>query len=584
MTTEARPSDPIALEVVKNALGAIAEEMGLTTVRSAYSSVVKEGGDSTAAIFDRRGQFIAQSMGAPLMHLSSLRPSLRSLLDDFPPSDMADGDVYASNDPYRGGIHSNDVMVFRPVFIDGTLAFFTCALLHVADLGGMAAGGLPANATEMFQEGLVLPPVPLAKAGVPNQPMLDVIAANSRTPEKVLGDIRAMMAATNLGADRLSELSARYGLERLHQITDELLDYTERRTRAGIEALADGIYTGSFIIDDDGVNPDADHEVHVALTINGSTITADFEGTSPQAPGPINAAVSQTTSGVLFAVRCLLAPDIPVNDGAFRPLELRLPRGTLVNPNPPAALNARMATVMAVVEAMLGAFAQLDPARAVAASCNVHVYIMNGTGADGRPWAFMDPQFGGSGARSDRDGVDVTGPLVLGAGGAFHTVEAYEQEHPVRFERFELWTDSGGPGQWRGGTGSRRDIRILTDGQFTGRATDRCRRPPPGIYGGAPGAGGGWVLNHGTPEEQPLPAKVTAYPLQAGDVITMLTSAGGGYGNPFDRDPDLVATDVRDGGVSPEAARRDYGVVIDPETGQVDQTATATLRSRRSTP
>ncbi|WP_419918312.1 hydantoinase B/oxoprolinase family protein [Candidatus Poriferisocius sp.] len=574
------PSDPVALEVVKNALAAIAEEMGLTTVRAAYSSVVKEGGDSTAAVFDHRGRFIAQSMGAPLMHLSSLRPSLRSLLDHFPPESMTDGDVYASNDPYRGGIHSNDVMVFRPVFIDDILGFFTCALLHVADLGGMAAGGLPANATEMFQEGLVLPPVPLVVAGQPNQPILDVIAANSRTPEKVLGDIRAMMAATNLGAGRLGDLATRYGLARLHRITGELLDYTERRTRMGIEALPDGTYTGSFVIDDDGVDPTADHEVRVTLVVDGSTITADFAGTSTQAPGPINASVSQTTSGVLFAIRCMLAPDIPVNDGTFRPLELRLPPGTLVNPNPPAALNARMATVMAVAEAMLGAFSQLDPARAVAASCNVHVYIMSGIDSGGQPWAFMDPQFGGSGARSDRDGVDVTGPLVFGSGGAFHTVEAYEQEHPVRFERFELWTDSGGAGRWRGGTGSRRDIRILTDGRFTGRATDRCRRPPPGILGGSPGAGGGWVLNHGTPDEQPLPAKVTAHPLRAGDMITMFTSAGGGYGDPLERDPELVAADVGDNLVSPEAAHRDYGVAINPENGEVDPLATAALRSK----
>ncbi|WP_420639222.1 hydantoinase B/oxoprolinase family protein [Candidatus Poriferisocius sp.] len=574
------PSDPVALEVVKNALAVIAEEMGLTTVRSAYSSVVKEGGDSTAAVFDHRGRFIAQSMGAPLMHLASLRPSLGAVLEDFPPDRMADGDIYAANDPYRGGIHSNDVMIFRPVFIDGRLAFFTSALLHVADLGGMAAGGLPANATDMFQEGLVLPPVPLARGGEPNQPMLKVIAANSRTPDKVLGDIRAMIAAVNVGADRLGDLARRYGLVRLHGLVDDLLDYTERRTRFGIEALADGTYTGSFVIDDDGVNPEADHTVAVTLTVTGSEVIADFEGTSPQAPGPINAAVSQTVSGVLYALRCMLAPDIPVNDGAFRPLEVRLPPGTLVNPDPPAALNARMATVMAVVEAMLGAFAQLDPARAVAASCNVHVYIMNGLGADRRPWAFMDPQFGGSGARSDRDGVDVTGPLVFATGGGLHTVEAYEQEHPVRFERFELWTDSGGPGRWRGGSGSRRDIRILTDGQFTGRATDRCRRPPPGISGGHPGAGGGWVLNADTPGERPLPAKVTAHPLQAGEVITMYTSAGGGCGDPLERDPRRVADDVRDGRVSVEGARASYGVVIDPATGHLDPDETARLRER----
>ena len=558
--------DPIQLELVKNALTTTAEEMGLTVVRSAYSTVVKEGGDSTAAVFDAAGRLLAQSPGSPLMHLSSLRPSLAELLDDFPAASMVEGDVYASNDPYRGGIHSNDVMVFRPVFVDGAVAFFTCALRHVADLGGMAAGGLPANATESFHEGLLLPPVPLYVAGEPNQSILDIIAANSRTPEKVMGDIRAMVAGDHLGATRLVAMAERYGVARLLELADELLDYTEARTRAEIEAMADGTTTGRFVIDDDGIELDEEHVVEVAVTVDGDTIRADFEGTSPQARGPINAALSQSLSGVLYATRCYMDPDIPINDGSFRALDVTFPFGTLVNPRPPAALNARMATVMAVVESILGAMSHLDPARAVAASSNVHVLTMNGVDADtGRVWAFLDPQFGGTGARSDRDGNDVVGPLILAASGVIHHAEAYEMEYPVRFERFSLWEDSGGPGRWRGGLGTRREIRILEDGQFTGRATDRSRIPPPGAFGGLPGKGGGWIVNEGTPDEQVLPPKVTSYPLRAGDVLTMTTSGGGGVGPPAERDPELVRLDVAEGRVSPDAARDVYGLA--PEEG-----------------
>jgi N-methylhydantoinase B len=572
-------SDPVHLELVKNALATIAEEMGLTVVRSAYSSVVKEGGDSTAAIFDRQGRLLAQSAGAPLAHLASLRPALAELLADHPADQMHDGDLYASNDPYRGGIHSNDVMVYRPVFVEGRVAFFTAALMHVADLGGVATGGLPANATEMYHEGLILPPLRLVHAGEPDRAVFDIVAANSRTPAKVLGDIRAMIAGDNIGATRLVELARRYGLERLQRLGDELLAYTERRMRHDIAALPDGSHEGEFTIDDDGVEPGRDHVVRVRVAITGDRIIADFTGTDPQARGPINAAVSQSMSGVLFAVRCLVSPDIPVNDGAFGPLEVVLPEGTLVNPRRPAACNSRMATVMAIIEAMLRACSTIVPRAAVASSCNAHVYIMSGVDrGTGRVWAFMDPQFGGGGARSDRDGVDVVGPLIFATGGAMHCVEAYEMEYPVRFERFELWKDSAGPGRWRGGFGTRRDIRILQDGVFTGRATDRCRIPPPGLAGGKPGAGGGWVVNLSCRDERALPAKVTSEPLRENDVVTMFTSAGGGYGPPYEREPGRVLNDVIDGHLTIAAARAHYGVVIDPERLVVLEDETATLR------
>lgn len=586
MTTEFTVSDPVGVELVRNGLATIAEEMGLAVVRSAYSSAVKEGGDSTAAVFDRSGHLLAQSAGAPLMHLASLRPSLAAVLGRFPANTMAPGDVYVSNDQFQGGIHSNDVMIFRPVFLDDVPAagpaFFTGALLHVADLGGMAPGGLPANATDCFQEGMVLPPVRLEHAGVADDDLMAVIAANSRTPTKVLGDISAMVAGTHVGSTRLAELAERHGAQRLQDLCDELLAYTEHRMRAGIAELPDGRHEGSFVIDDDGVDPDADHVVRVAVTIDGDRVIADFTGTDPQAPGPINAAVSQSMSGVLYAVRCHLDPDIPVNDGCFAPLEMILPFGTLVNPRPPAACNSRMATVLGIVEAMLTAMAPLHPELSLAGSCNAHVYVMSGRDPRSHEaWSFLDPQFGGAGALADLDGLDVVAPLIFAAGGALHCVEAYELEYPVRFERFSLWRDSGGPGRHRGGLGSRRDIRVLTDAVFNGRATDRCRRPPPGAQGGRDGSGGGWVVNLGTDDERVLPSKITNHPLRAGEVVTMLTSAGGGYGHPFERDPALVAADVAEHRLSVQAAARDYGVVVDPLTGQVDTDATATLRAAR---
>jgi N-methylhydantoinase B len=322
----------------------------------------------------------------------------------------------------------------------------------------------------------------------------------------------------------------------------------------------------------------------VRVTIDGDRIIADFTGTDAQARGPINAAVSQSMSGVLFAVRCLVSADIPINDGVFAPIEVVLPEGTLVNPRPPAACNSRMATVMAIIEAMLRACSTIVPQAAVASSCNAHVYIMSGVDrVSQRVWAFMDPQFGGGGARSDRDGVDVVGPLIFATGGAMHCVEAYEMEYPVRFERFELWKDSAGPGRWRGGFGTRRDIRILQDGVFTGRATDRTRIPPPGLAGGESGRGGGWVVNLDSAGERVLPAKVTSEVLLGGDVVTMFTSAGGGYGPPNEREPMRVLADVIDGHLTVTAAREHYLVVIDPDTLVVLDEPTAALRAEAGT-
>ncbi len=571
--------DPVMFEIVKNAFTTVGQEMGLAVVRSAYSSMMKEGsGDGTSgAVFDRNGYLLT---GPYLLHMSSLRPTLFEILKDYPLDSLKDGDVFLSNHPYRGGIHSNDMMLFRPVFFDGKLSFFTAAIMHVADIGGMSAGGLPATATEMYHEGLVLPPVKLQDGGKP-QELIKILEANSRTPEKVIGDIRALLAAANVGADRLIDLIHRYGYEELLGIGDEMIDYSETRTRHEITQLPDGVYTGSFVIDDDGIeNKPEGHTVRVTVTIDGSTFHADFTGTDPQARGPINSPIAESTAGVMFVLRCFIDPTIPMNEGCYRPLTVTFPQGTLVNPRPPAALNSRMATVMAMMDSMLRALSPAFPGKSMASSSNISVYTMNGTDAKThRIWTFMDPNFGGVAARSVKDGVDVTGALIFGGGGVGQTVEPHEIEYPVQYKRVQLWKDSGGPGKWRGGLGLRREIQILTEGQVTARIADRSRMPPAGAEGGQAGKGGGWVVNMDDAEETVLPGKVTNYHLKAGDTFTTLTSGSGGYGPAWERDKDLVLKDVREQKVTPESAQRDYGVFIDPESMTIDDDETQRLRA-----
>ena len=574
--------DPVLLEIIKNALATIAEEIGIVAVRSAYSTAVKESADASAAVCASDGQVIAQSLGAPLMHLSSLRWSPRELIKDFPLETMKDGDVFLFNDQFRGGIHSNDIMVFKPVFSGGKPRFLTSALIHVADLGGLSAGGLPATATEYFHEGLMLPPVKLYDGGALNQDLARIISANSRTPEKVMGDIRSMVGGTNVGAKRLLELIDKYGLAELEELVGELIDYTERLTRSEIAKIPPGTYHGSYEIEEDGIVPDKTYTVRVAVTVKGSDCHFDFTGTDPQARGAINAAFSQSISGVMFALRCFLEPSIPMNEGCFRPLTFTLPLGTMVNPRPPAACNARMATVQAAIDAVFQALSQAVASKAVAASGNVHVYTMNGSDrATGKIWSYMDAAMGSVGGRSIKDGLDGQ-PISLFGGNDRPSMEAYEIEYPVIFNRFRLWPDSGGPGKWRGGMGLHREVTVLQDAEITVRAADRCRIPPLGIMGGKQGKGGGWVINLGTANQVDLPSKKTNQPLYAGDTLSMFVSGGGGFGDPRERDPERVARDVEQGMVSIEAAARDYAVIVDPITFKVNAETTAKLREKRN--
>ena len=368
--------DAITGEIVRNGLAVAAEEASIVVVRAGHSSHIQEGADACAALVDADGQLVTLSTATSLMHAASLRCALPSLVEDFPLATMRPGDVFALNDPYRGGIHANDILVFRPVFADGGVVFFAGTLIHVADVGGISAAGLASLATDTFVEGLLLPPVRLLREGEPVDDVMRIIGRNSRTPDKVVGDVQALVAGVNVIARRVDELHDRFGAAEVAAVVDRDLRDSERRMRASLAELPPGRYESSFTIDSDGVEART-FEVCVAVTLAADgTVDVDLAGTSAQARGAINASVSQTLSGIVYAIRCFADPTIPMNEGCFRPLRVHLPPGSLVNPDPPAACGGRLVSVAAATEAILQALAQAAPERAVAASGLIHVYAL----------------------------------------------------------------------------------------------------------------------------------------------------------------------------------------------------------------
>ncbi len=570
--------DAVLREIIQNGLDTLAQEVGAFAARSAYSPFVNETPEIAAAIFDRDGRLVAQAKRS-LMHLSAVRIALRELIKDWPLEKMNDGDAFVFNDHFRGGIHPTDVMVFKPIFYNGELAFFYGSMMIVSDLGGLSAAGLPANATECFHEGLIIPAVRLYLSGELNEDVARLIQANSRTPQRVMGDIRALVAGGNMAAARLAELVEKYGTEDLMAIIEELMSYSERLTRQGIEEIPDGTYQGSYVVEEDGVVPEKTYTVKVRITIDGSKCRVDLSGSDPQARGAINSSYSQSLSGIVFALLCYLGAEIPMNEGFYRPIEVEIPLGTIVNPKYPAACNIRIGAVMAIIDSITQAFSAIYPDKILAPGATPHVAIAAGRypGRD-EMWSLLDPLFGPGGARSVKDAVDAMAHPLFEQSAYGRNIENYEIEYPIRYERFGLWTDSGGPGEWRGGCAIQKEIRLLVDANLTVRIVDRAILPPLGLAGGGAGRGGGWIIDRGEPTQWSPPPKQTNIFVQAGSTLTMLVSGGGGYGDPFKRDPQLVARDIEDGFVSVEGAARDYGVSIDPDTGKVDAAATNSLR------
>ncbi|MEU0568626.1 hydantoinase B/oxoprolinase family protein [Nonomuraea sp. NPDC005983] len=553
-------SDGLTAEVLRNALVVAAEEASIVVVRSAYSTFIVEGSDASAAILDVRGRLIAHSTATTLMNSMALKVALPELLRDVPPGTMRPGEVYVLNDAYRGGVHTNDLLVYRPVFVGDAPRYFTATMIHVSDLGGLSAGGMAPLATDIFLEGLQLPPVRLATANGLEPAVEAILRANSRTPDKVMGDVRALVAGAAVAAARVAALVEEYGEDGLEAGVEDYLDHTEASTRAALSDLPEGRFEASYPIDDDGVHPGEPHHVRVAVTLGGRRAVVDFAGTGPQVPAAINASASQSMAAAVFAVRCFLDPSIAMNDGCLRAIEVRLPEGSLLNARSPFPCGGRFVPVYAAMEAIFQALSDAVPERAIAASGILQPFSIAAVGAP--YWIHLSYDFGGVGARQGLDGPDATG-VHFGIGrNSVPQAEPVESRCPLVVESIETVPDSGGPGRHRGGLGSRTVYRFLADCHVTTRG-DRLRLAPPGRDGGLPGRLGGFFRRHLDGTVEPLASKVNNVRFAAGEAFIVETTGGGGIGSPAERDREAVLADLEAGRVTPRGALEDYGVSPD---------------------
>ena len=567
--------DPITFEVVKNALASAADEMALIIMRSAYSPVVRDSMDYSTALCDRHGQVVAQGLTLAVQ-LGSFPDCMKVLATHHAPT-ARPGDVFLFNDPYgSGGQHLPDVYIVKPIFCEGAIEGWACTMAHHCDVGGITPGSCAMHATEIFQEGLCVPVVKLHEAGVPNETLLRILAKNTRLPVQVLGDIRAQLAACGVGERAYLQLIRKYGIAQLRRYLDALQDQAERLMRKVISEIADGRYSFVDFIDGLGDEPQP-LKIAVEITVNGDEIKVDFTGSSPQVPAALNCPVPMINSVTYCAIRCMSNVEIPNCEGYMRPVKIFVPRGTILNPEHPAACAARGVMGYRVFDAILGALAQVVPERVQGAGEGGPTLFAIGGRHEGRPFVLTEVMVGTWGARSELDGVEgISNPA---ANLSNNPVELIEAELPLEVLEYSFVPDSGGPGRQRGGLAFAREFRLLADEAVCTLRSDRRTHPPYGVKQGKPGAGSQNVLNPGTPAERGLPTMpMMAIPLRKGDVLRHVGAGGGGFGPPQLRDPQKVLEDVLDGKVSVEGARRDYGVVIDQRASRVDEVATAAAR------
>lgn len=526
--------DPISLEIFRSALTAIAEEMGAVLTRSSYSPNIKERRDFSCAIFDRQGRMIAQAAHIPV-HLGSMPDSVAAALAEF--DSFAPGDVIALNDPFLGGTHLPDITLISPIFVhtDGggsELAGFAANRAHHADVGGMSPGSMPV-ANEIYQEGLIIPPIKLWEGGQPNQAALRLVLRNVRTPDERRGDLTAQVAANRTAARRIHELVERWDLPTVEAHIDALIAYGERITRATIEAIPDGSYTFTDYLDDDGFSPEP-IPITATVTVRGSELTVDFTGSAPERQGSINAVAAVAKSATYYVVRCLMPDDAPTNHGTFAPVTVVAPAGTVVNarsPRPVAGGNVE--TSQRITDTVLGAMAQALPDVIPAASQGTMNNVTAG-GVDprtGGPFAYYETMGGGMGARPGLDGL--SGVHVHMSNTLNTPVEAFEYAYPMRISEYRLRDGSGGAGAAHGGDGLVREITFEVPTEVT-LLMERRRIAPWGLHGGSDGQRGtNLLLRDG--ERSELPGKVR-FSARPGDRLSIQSPGGGGWGAPDGRD------------------------------------------------
>lgn len=583
-TTLSARMDIVTLEVLRNGFIQICEEVTITMLKTAHSVIFNEGKDLSTAVFDPTGRLIAQDMQGCPIHIAAMPQAVKAGIDRYGINHMYPGDVFLVNDSYAGGTHLPDVTVFAPVFWEEELVGFIGNRGHHTDVGGMAPGSMPGDATEMYQEGLILPPIKIYERGERARDAWSIILANVRLPRNTEGDLAAQRGGIQTGMLRFHSLLQRYGKETVATAIDEIIAYSERHMRSEIGRIPDGTYGFEDYMDTDGISG-APVRIVVTVTKRGAGVHFDFEGSDPQVGGAVNCVKSVTTGAVWIAMLMLTDPNIHPSEGAFAPVTVSAPEGSVVNPRPPAStVSGLTETCNRIVDLCIAALSPGCPDRAVAGelgSCNVHT--LGGVQVDGdgvpRQWVTILNPKGGWGGMAAKDGwTCIQDPL---SNCRNQPAETLEHTYPMRVRRFALRTGTEGAGEHRGGFGLVRDIEVTADCVIS-TCLDRSVIPPFGLFGGDDGSCNRMLVKHaGTTTWEPLAGRQSNASLHAGDVVRIETAIGGGYGDPLARDPAAVAHDVLEEYLPDEASAKEvYGVILD-RGGAVDAAATTALRNQR---
>ena len=568
--------DPIVLELIHSKVSSIIEEMRVVLFHSGYSTVLRESEDGSAGLLDAQLRTVAVSKKLPL-HFGSFSAIGEHLPRYYRTDELEEGDIILFNHPYAGNVtHPSDTVVLMPVFAHGTLVAFTGTLAHKADLGGPQAS---TAARDLWEEGLIIPPTKYYVRGAVNREVERLVAANSRIPVETLGDLRGQVGACRVGAERMQELCGRFGVEIITAGCAELMDRVAGQLRSALKSMPDGAHEADGTLDHDVISFDRSLRVHVSVTKKGSDILFDFSGSDQQARGPVNVVPGLIKNTCYFGLMAMTDASLPFNHGFIDVVKTRFREGTIVCPRPGAPVSYYVPLAYLTADVVLKALGQFIPERAVGSSGGGGGVRIVGTGSkSGKPWVFMELLDTALGASSKQDGVSlIHGTLGVGQ---FRPgpIEIHETEFPMRIVRFDVRADSGGPGKFRGGLGCTREYQLLEDAavRVRGKGEMRSKVPPWGVFGGKPARTGSIAVNG---VEVPETAREAV--VQPSDIVRVNMNAGGGYGNPLDRDPELVLGDVLDGYVTLHGARDDYGVVIDSNSLTIDTKATRSLREQR---
>jgi N-methylhydantoinase B len=575
--TPTTPVDAVDLEVIKASLRGIVQEMQNALFRTGFSTIIRESQDASCALMDRNGDVVAQHVVLPL-HIGAFPACCAAVIEAFGDT-IAEGDAFLINHPYHGGSpHAPDIAVITPVFVDDALFGFCGSIAHKSDIGGPVPGSCSGQAREIFNEGLQLPAVRYQSRHVLSGDLERIIAANTRTPELVLGDIRGQLGADRLGERRLIALAAKHGGAKIRASYERLFEMARGRVKLAVATWNDGRYEAERFVDDDGIELNRPVRIHVAVEKRGDALHFDFTASADQTKGPANIRPPLVQAACAYCLISLIDPQMYVCSGLLQSFSIAAREGSVLNPHFPAPVNTYNPTIHALVDAIFAALSHVAPARARADGSGSRSIILGGHNTHtGRNYVQYEIVAGGAGARAGRDGA--SGITVNQSNARIAPVEIIESEFPTRLLRFDLIPDSGGAGRHRGGLGVRREYLNLEDARFSIRSMKHVI-PPHGCAAGCDGRAGDIVINPDSTSAKRLPTRYADYPLRQGDVFRLDTPGGGGFGDPFEREPERVLADVREGYVSSEAAEKEYGVVVAETADGLTADAAATGRKR----